>query len=145
MIIEGEDGVTHINIYSKGKTELGRKLSNFAYSPFICEHGQFNSIEGYWYWLGNRDEKLRHLHGYRAKQYGRQIGRIIEEPNFELFIKKALIAKVNHNQWLFDNLKSSSLPFAHYYLFGDFRKDAGFDWIVGFWEGIRKRVKLIGR
>jgi hypothetical protein len=26
-----QDGTTHINIYSKGKTELGRFLTNFAY------------------------------------------------------------------------------------------------------------------
>jgi len=30
-MIEGIDGETHINIYSKGKTEIGRWLSNFSY------------------------------------------------------------------------------------------------------------------
>lgn len=25
-----DDGVTHINVYSKGRTKLGRDLSNFA-------------------------------------------------------------------------------------------------------------------
>jgi len=52
MIIEGVDGVTHVNIYSKAKTELGRWLSNFAYAPIrITGHGRFASIEAYWYWL----------------------------------------------------------------------------------------------
>ena len=50
MIIEGIDGMTHINVYSKGKTEIGRWLSNFAYSPIdLGNEGYFSSIEGYWY------------------------------------------------------------------------------------------------
>lgn len=28
------DGIDHINVYSKGKTELGKLLSNFARTPF---------------------------------------------------------------------------------------------------------------
>lgn len=47
-----EDGVTHINIYSKGKTELGRWLTNFSYSPFNHpEYGKFLSMEGFWCWV----------------------------------------------------------------------------------------------
>ena len=30
-----DDGVTHINIYSKGQTELGGLLSNFSRTPFV--------------------------------------------------------------------------------------------------------------
>jgi hypothetical protein len=46
------DGVDHINVYSKGKTELGRMLSNFYPSPFTLREmeqtfgvilGQMNS------------------------------------------------------------------------------------------------------
>jgi hypothetical protein len=43
-----DDGITHINIYSKGKTELGRWLSNFTYHPIETEDGKFDSVEGYW-------------------------------------------------------------------------------------------------
>lgn len=40
------DGIDHINIYSKGKTTLGRMLSNFACTPFTHpEDGKFASIE----------------------------------------------------------------------------------------------------
>jgi hypothetical protein len=47
-----EDGVTHINVYSRGNTELGRLLSNFAHTPFSHpEFGEFASVEGFWYWL----------------------------------------------------------------------------------------------
>jgi hypothetical protein len=41
-----EDGVTHINVYSRGNTELGRLLSNFAHTPFSHpEFGEFASVE----------------------------------------------------------------------------------------------------
>ena len=57
------DGIDHINIYSKGKTSLGRWLSNFAKSPIETEDGHFDSIEGYWYWywLSSKDDTLRAL------------------------------------------------------------------------------------
>jgi len=62
-----DDGLSHINIYSKGMTELGRLLSNFANTPVNTpQDGKFTSIEGYWYWLlGKNDnrEVLRTLHG----------------------------------------------------------------------------------
>lgn len=29
-----EDGITHINAYSKSKQEVGRAISNFAYAPY---------------------------------------------------------------------------------------------------------------
>ena len=47
------DGINHINIYSKGKTEVGRILSNFN-TPFFkyeTPHGKFRSLEGYYHWL----------------------------------------------------------------------------------------------
>lgn len=76
------DGVDHINVYSRGRTGLGRVLTNFAHTPFtVPEHGTFASVEGYWYWLqcpaGAARERLRPLHGHRAKQIGREL-RILE-------------------------------------------------------------------
>ena len=47
MINPQNDGVDHINIYSKGLTELGRFLSNFEHILITTEDGDFNSIEGY--------------------------------------------------------------------------------------------------
>ncbi len=51
MIDYKKDGVDHINIYSKGKTSLGRFLSNFVQADIETEDGDFASVEGYWYWL----------------------------------------------------------------------------------------------
>lgn len=46
-----EDGITHINIYSKGKTELGRRLSNFYKCELIYGSETFASVESWWYWM----------------------------------------------------------------------------------------------
>ena len=47
-----DDGITHINVYSKGATALGRALSNFARIPvMVVPNGRFESVEAYWYWL----------------------------------------------------------------------------------------------
>lgn len=43
------DGILFINAASKGKTKLGKALSNFAHYPFNHpKHGHFESMEGYW-------------------------------------------------------------------------------------------------
>ena len=47
--LPAEDGITHVNVYSRGLTTLGRWLSNFAHCPIETEDGPFASIEGYWY------------------------------------------------------------------------------------------------
>src|SRR5690554_2616552 len=70
------DGIDHINIYSKAKTELAKFLTNFSYSPIDTEDGHFNSIEAHWYWLGTDHpdkDKLRKLSGFKAKQTGREL------------------------------------------------------------------------
>lgn len=123
-----EDGVTHINVYSKGKTPLGRSLSNFANTPFEHpEYGYFSSIEGFWYWLstgGNRNE-FRALHGFKAKEVGRLIreelqreGGLAIVEDFDAKIKKAILCKIEQNTELRKALKESSLPLTHYYIWG---------------------------
>lgn len=52
------DGIDHINVYSQGKTKLGRLLSNFANTPFeIPGLGRFQSVESYWYY-GSREKRI---------------------------------------------------------------------------------------
>lgn len=130
-----EDGLTHINVYSKANSLLGRSLSNFALSPFeVPEHGKFMSVEGYWYWLGTKDDKLRHLYGAKAKQYGEGLKDIIrhtyEDREFQALIRMAIAAKLDHNAALTEALRKSKLPFDHYYVYGNKKVDAGYDWII---------------
>lgn len=115
------DGISHINVYSKGKTELGRWLSNFTKSPINTEDGSFNSIEGYWYWLSSKDDHLRQLSGFSAKEYGRKIGANdwLEDEEFFIKIKKAIKIKLETFPEQKKKFKESTLPFTHYYLYGD--------------------------
>lgn len=124
-----DDGVTHINVWSKGKTELGRLLSNFAHTPFKHpEYGHFSSVEAFWYWLslGGTNNELRTLYGYQSKQAGRLIREEILKhsklpfvEDFEAKIKSAILCKILQNESLKELLKNSTLPFSHYYVWGE--------------------------
>ena len=136
------DGIDHINIYSKGQTELGRMLSNFYYLPFECEDGKFNSIEGYWYWIGNHDDRLRNEFGYAAKRLGKELGQkiTITDEEFKLKIRIAINIKLL-TEPLKTKLINSTLPFDHYYVFGGVVKSAGFKWIIKHIEEARSNLK----
>lgn len=130
------DGVDHINVYSRARTELGRLLSNFAHTPIhLKTDGYFASIEAYWYWLaidGLRDDPkykwLRSLHGFKCKEMGRKALQELATknggsnpliPDFESKIKKALLTKIEQTDGLADLLKKSTLPLVHYYFWGN--------------------------
>lgn len=139
-----DDGKKHINIYSKGKTELGRFLSNFARSPIETEDGKFMSIEGYWYWLGcKHPEKdlLRKHYGYKAKQIGRELGGKdwLDNETFKSKIKKAMNIKITSNVVMLEAFRTSTLPFTHYYVYGNkicLVPEAY--WIIEEWERLRR-------
>lgn len=131
------DGQDCINIYSKGETELGRFLSNFTKHPILTEDGKFNSIEGYWYWLGciheNKD-KLRGLSGFLAKKVGKELGSPdwLDSEDFKNKIKKAIDVKLATAP---ENIKTmfreNKLPYKHYYVYGGKQVNVPkADWIV---------------
>jgi len=123
-----DDGVTHINVWSKGRTELGRLLSNFAHTPFKHpEYGHFASVEAFWYWLslGQTNDELRGLHGFQSKQAGRLIrdevlkhSKLPHVENFDAKIKKAILCKIEQNDHVKELLRLSELPLTHYYVWG---------------------------
>ena len=134
------DGIDHINVYSKGKTELGRSLSNFAFTPFhVFGWGDFASVEGFWYYITRKDERLRHLYGYEAKKLGKALPKETEweESGFRSMIKEAITAKMEYNEEIFRSLRDSTLPLAHYYVYGDKVVDAGYGWVIKILEDIR--------
>lgn len=123
MIDPEKDGIDHINVYSKGKTELGKFLSNFTYCRINTEDGPFNSIEGYWYWLGCKDERLRNAFGFKAKQIGREVG-ASDWQDGDVFKRKicdAISAKMQTPEFfkvLDRSLNLEGLPLKHYYNYG---------------------------
>lgn len=135
------DGIDHINIYSKGKTELGRWMSNFSYSPICTEDGDFASIEGYWYWLLTGNEELRTMWGYRAKEIERKspLRDYILADEFKEKIKKAIVLKAAGNPHMLNSLQTTDLPLKHYYVYGTKEVDAGYQWITDVWEDIRSK------
>lgn len=138
------DGVNHINIYSAGKTELGKFLSNFAYSPITTDDGHFDSVEGYWYWLSNRQEMMRATHGYSAKKAGKAYPKVVQltEEEFQRKITTACWVKIHSNPHMLDLFRNSTLLFAHYYVFNGVPKDAGYKWVIDMWELFRANVKI---
>ena len=141
------DGCTHINVYSKGVTELGRLLAHYTFSPFVHPYfGPFNSMEGYWYYIKalKPDDALRTLHGWEAKDYGKKLDHI-RRPNFKELVVDANYHKVMQNPRLRDLMRASVLPFDHYYLYGPgsiLIRPKGFEWLVTGFEQIRTMVKL---
>lgn len=139
-----EDGITHINIYSQGKTALGILLSNFTYLPMFLPEGTFDSLEGYWYWLLTKDDRLMRLSGHQAKKLGQKLTQKKEWLKNPIDIKRfkiAMGAKSRHQdiEYL---LKQSSLPFVHYYVFnGKVVEPKNGKWMLEEWELIRKELK----
>lgn len=120
MINPAEDGKTHINIYSKGATWLGRFLSNFADCHVDTDDGPFRTIEGYWYWLSTKNEDLRKTDGFASKKLGRELGGQdwSHDPNFEFKISKAILQKMNKSEECKKALiQSGIIPFYHYYVY----------------------------
>lgn len=143
MYLANQDGVTHINCYSKGKTWLGRILSNFAPTEILTEDGKFSSIEGYWYWLLSGEENLRKLAGWQAKIQGRQANPIdypsaIDLDRFSQKIKLASLCKLDQHPHIREALQNSVLPLTHYYLYGLKQiYHHGSDWQWEFYSQVR--------
>ena len=124
------DGITHVNIYSKGKTSLGRMLSNFYEYPIKTTDGDFRSVEGYWYWMSIDDaiiekERLRELSGFKAKMTGIEILKTTNnghnsrfDVDFERKILKAIWYKFRRNTHLILPAYKS-MPLRHYYVYKD--------------------------
>lgn len=145
-----EDGITHINIYSKGKTELGRLLSNFSRTPFTYEpYGYFESAEAFYYWYctGQKHDDLKVLYGFNAKNKGIQYNsdRIdilgLTCDDFEI-LQNSLVRKIACNPDIANLLKESTLPFYHYYNYsGKVIIPEGVDWLSEIYEQIRIVLK----
>lgn len=127
MYDPSEDGKTHLNVYSKGRTEVGRFLTNLAHTPF--EHpiwGPFQSVEGFWYWYFSpkRSDKLRELHGVEAKMVGRVLSKRKDNkdgfaitPIQKSVIREVIRFKVRKYPEMWPAIaRTEGLPFVHYYV-----------------------------
>lgn len=143
-----DDGKTHINVYSKGETELGKLLSNFSNLPFDHpDYGRFESLEGFWYWIatGKMYDTLKICYGFQAKKEGKKYERV-DDDNFENEIKFATQLKIEQSPYLKKLLTESTLPFVHYYYYGSMINPkvievSGNEWQIEYIELLRKKYQ----
>ena len=153
-----DDGKTHINVYSKSRSVLGRLLSNFANTPIVFKGLKFGSIESWWYWMKMNninetglfpifeDEQIdliREKIGAVAKSYFRSLYKSdssdfspAKEELKEVY-KLKLEAHPNIKEMLIEN----KLPIDHYYVMFD-KKVAteGTMWTAKLWEEIKNEL-----
>ncbi len=140
LLIEN-DGIDHINVYSQGKTELGKFLSNFTRCKLYIEGKEFQSVEAYYYYLLSDQskkslKKIQNLYGVKAKYVGREIK--IREYSDELYpkLKEAISRKIAQSTF-YREFTNSKLPFKHYYVYGDEVIDRSDSWFVRALEDLR--------
>lgn len=145
-----EDTVTHYNVYSNARSELGRKLSNFAKSPFKHPvYGDFVSMEGFHYWLstGMKSARLREVYGMEAKNLGRAHKKVeMDDDVFKQRCLEALHCKLRDNPEIYQLLMESDTkkPLTHYYVFGNMARNApGFKFMLKELEAIRGGMTLL--
>lgn len=154
-----EDGITHYNIYSKSNSRIGKFLTHFIRTPF--QHptlGNFESMEGFWYFIktGCKDDYLRSLYGYAAKEYGKKLP-VVKNSEFDQLIAEASRIKMETYPEMKEAIKLSSLPFTHYYVYGNFtfekgkrvwaenvkiRESHGGHLLIGIWEALRTELHM---
>ena len=146
------DGINHINIYSKAKTEIGKILSNFYHFEFQSPDGIFQSIEGYWHYLNitpdnYEREKLKFLFGYEAKKVGEELRKAgsKKDSDFETKISDAIFKKfINYKDIFLKNKSTIFLPFEHYMVFNhgivDLNIKTKYKWFIDNIDSIRLQI-----
>lgn len=139
MINPNDDGVTHINVYTKGKTELGRLLSNLAATPFTHPiYGEFKCVEGFWYMYTTGNTKFQTMDGWTAKREGNKLPRIQEMDPEEL--KAVYKYKLKANPDLAKLLLTNTLPLEHYYVYEGKVVSNKYTWTAKLWETIKAEI-----
>lgn len=143
------DGINHINIYSRGRTELGRWLSHFQNHPIQTEDGPFVSIEGYWYWLESFHDSLRTVSGIDAKQLGKSlrpsyiVGDIRPDDKTNKIIRATKIKLDTMPDNIIEQFYASNLPLIHAYIHNNaYTVQYSMDGIIAFISQYRVVNKL---
>lgn len=144
-----DDGVTHVNVYSRGVTTLGRGLSNL--SECNIEHpyfGHFRTLEGLWFYMKTnfKDDQFRIIKGVAARDLGKQLPSE-PYPLFNKMFKLGMLEKLERNPQLQALLLENEKPLAHYYSYGGGKKIMHLDrhqWQLDFWILLRSTLKNTG-
>lgn len=131
------DGIDFINIYSKGQTEIGRALSNFYTCPFNHpKYGQFNTIEGLWFYILSGNERLRFLEGYECKMVGKTLENSDYPETFIEDITTGLDLKFINSGYIRNYFANNKpLPLKHFYVKnGQIISLERHNWLVDYWQ-----------
>lgn len=150
-----DDGKTHINVFSKSRSVLGRLLSNFAHTPIEIEGVRFESIESWWYWVKMNninnsglfpifaDEQLDAVKtkiGIEAKEYFRSLYKH-DTSSFNPTkdqLKEVYKLKLEAHPNIKEMLMNNNLPIDHYYVMFDKKVSAENTlWTAKLWEEIK--------
>lgn len=115
------DGVDHINIHEKARTDLGKNLNNLSNIEFEIEGiGRFRSLESYYWWLVSRDDHFRCLDGHHARKDGKRWENSPEHVSGRYInaLGDAACKRVIQNPKLKEALIASTLPFECYTYYG---------------------------
>lgn len=153
-----DDGITHINVYSKSRCLLGRLLSNFAHTPFEIDGLSFMSVESWWYYFKmlniNNSMLFPIFDEEQITQVRNSIGKEAKNKFRELYkddskdfnpspeeVRSVYLIKANSNLDVYSLLVNSKLPFTHYYVM--FNKKISADkylWTAELWEEIKQEL-----
>ncbi|MNP88984.1 hypothetical protein D3C85_13780 [compost metagenome] len=142
-----EDGVSHINVYSRGATSLGRALSNI--SECNIEHpfyGHFRSLEGLWFFMrtGHKYDDFRIMKGMNARNRGKELENV-HFPMFNKMFKLGMLEKLDRNPILQKQLVENELPLMHYYVYGKkVIPQMHHQWQMDYWMLLRSSLKNTG-
>jgi hypothetical protein len=141
-----KDGVDHINVLSSGETEVGRSLAHSSITPFKHSvFGDFKTMEGFWFYIHSeeRDDRLRTMTGTTLKRFAKKLTKI-HVTNFRAVIMDSNYQRIMQNQFLFDLVNSSDLPFDCYFVLessGERQRPIFFKWYIMGLEEIRAAIK----
>jgi hypothetical protein len=136
------DGVDHINTTYCSNTNLGVFLSNgYKYPITIDEMGQFQCIDGLWFYLLTGNDHLRYAVGGTPRKLASQCpGKpICTKEEFMLIIKAAVNNKIQSSQFrrTFMNCK---LPFVDYYMYDGKSYIGKNQWLVDYINELRTEL-----
>jgi hypothetical protein len=150
-----KDGIEHINIDMRARTELGRMLSSLYYAPFNHPlFGPFNSMEAFMAWIRsvNPSNSIRELSGMEARWANKAAkGPFLED--FDAIVEEANFYKISQNSEMRRLMLESTLPFDHYYIYqttnketedlmsGLFIRPASSPTVTGYFEHVRELLK----
>jgi hypothetical protein len=108
------DGVNHIWLSPRGKTELGRQLYIGAHRPFVDSvHGTFSSIIAFWLWYdGGQADILRTVH--HDNMIRSSLTGLRDIPGNRHAVCQVLRNSILQDAALTAKLRDSTLPFATY-------------------------------